>query len=258
MTEPQLLILMSMRILYKISRSLSSKISNGNLVGVESSKYLIYSLSDPRTGEIRYVGKSCCGLARPFRHLKSVGRTHKDKWVRSLQSEGFQPLIEVIEDFPTPDVVDEAERFWISQLRSLGFRLTNHTDGGEGSLGRITSQATRDKIGLANSGHTHWLGRKHTPESKAKIALAAANRSPEWRKQRSIISGSVSKQSRLRNSKSQGGKQIVDQAGRTYDTICGAARELGISASNIRLVLQGKYKQIRGHVFSYLEVPNAS
>lgn len=48
----------------------------------------------------------------------------------------------------------ESEVFWISQIRSFGHRLKNHTDGGGGTTGATWSlpESTKIKQGLAKIG----------------------------------------------------------------------------------------------------------
>jgi len=49
----------------------------------------IYGLIDPRTREVRYIGKSARGMQRPLEHSKPCylrrDRTHKANWIRELQ-----------------------------------------------------------------------------------------------------------------------------------------------------------------------------
>lgn len=117
--------------------------------------FLIYVLSDPRTGEIRYVGKSSSNLQRPRHHSTPAklakDRSYKANWVRSLLRLGIRPVVEVVEDFDSFESLNEAERFWIFQFRALGFRLTNLTNGYEGS-NKKKSAEHRAKIGLAHKG----------------------------------------------------------------------------------------------------------
>jgi len=89
----------------------------------------IYTLSDPRDGQIRYVGKSVDIKQRMFDHLREKKRTKKNHWIIGLQSEGLKPIMEVIEESNDSDW-QEAERFWITILRFYGFRLLNIESGG--------------------------------------------------------------------------------------------------------------------------------
>lgn len=93
----------------------------------------IYSLSDPRTGEIRYVGKTIKSLGkRRAQHVYSAscgGECHRDTWIRSLLKEGLKPNISLIE-LTNESEWDVRERYWIAQYR-LTHNLTNYEDGGD-------------------------------------------------------------------------------------------------------------------------------
>lgn len=144
-------------------------------------KAYIYTLSDPRTGEIRYVGKTFNLKARRWQHIHDVKKglnTRKTGWIKSLLKCGVFPLIEILEEFPEENVRDweEAERFWISTLRFYGCNLTN-LDSGGGS-GRRAAQETRAKISA------HSQQRIHTPETRAKISASCKLRMTPEEKER--------------------------------------------------------------------------
>ena len=55
----------------------------------------IYSLSDPRTGEIRYVGKTVNLKRRLYGHLYDDEKTHKSAWIKSLKRLGLKPQLDI-------------------------------------------------------------------------------------------------------------------------------------------------------------------
>lgn len=127
----------------------------------------VYSLSDPRSGEIRYVG----GTTRPpevrlLAHINDSkrGNAWKDHWVMSLLQDGVIPKMSILEAVDGPFYA--AERSWIHFLRQVGFNLTNLTDGGEGTVGRITREETRLKQSAARK------SRVTTQETTVKMSLA--------------------------------------------------------------------------------------
>jgi group I intron endonuclease len=127
----------------------------------------IYTLTDPRTGFVRYVGKADNLKARYNRHLKAKGISHRTCWIKRLQAEGMRPRLEILEEVPQVSWQD-AERFWISYLKFLGFQLTNLTDGGEGVV---------DSLGLAAKKISRAMkGRKFTVEHRAKLSAAKLGR----------------------------------------------------------------------------------
>jgi len=113
----------------------------------------IYVLEDP-DGKVRYVGKTKQKpghrLSQHFHKALNGGRTHRDCWIASLVKSGFCPVMRVIESIEGNG--SKAERKWISEYRSIGAKLTNATDGGEGTLGAKLSESTRCKMSKARTG----------------------------------------------------------------------------------------------------------
>lgn len=134
-------------------------------------RVFIYSLSDPRDGKVRYVGKAINCESRLGGHLGDKGFNHKTCWINQLKRLGLKPVVEVVEQVDEPSW-QEAEQFWIEQFRQWGFDLTNATKGGEGTLGVPCSEETKRKISIKNQGLRKGI--KRTPESIAKSA--AGNR----------------------------------------------------------------------------------
>jgi len=123
----------------------------------------IYTLTDPRTNEVRYVGKANNLTQRYRAHLNRARKhqTHKKNWLKQLKKEGLKPIIEIIDVVPVDDW-RYWERYWITQMRQWGFNLVNHTDGGDGcTFGNQTS---------FKKGHKSWLGKTHSEETKKKIS----------------------------------------------------------------------------------------
>lgn len=119
-------------------------------------KTTIYGLCDPRTGQLRYVGKTCKALEKRLReHVVEAGAGvagYKNNWVRQLLVLNLAPEPFVIEVAIGDGSVEEIHH--IAQLRALGCDLTNTTRGGDGVM----------------------AGRKHTPEARARMSAAARKR----------------------------------------------------------------------------------
>lgn len=129
----------------------------------------IYALADPRTGEIRYVGKTKQRLSdRLYKHLTLKGGVRNVCWIKSLLSTGAVPEIMLLED-TSEEEWTQCERFYIAYFRFLGMRLNNIEDGGPGCSHPISTEG-RSKISTANK------GRKHSESAKAKIRAAALGR----------------------------------------------------------------------------------
>jgi hypothetical protein len=129
------------------------------------SKFIIYGLTDPRTDEVRYIGKSCVGLARP---RSGRYRAKCGSWIASLKSLGMRHGIVVLGEFDTSDGLYEKEQWAIVYGRSLGWRLTNMTDGGPGL--QNPSPETRARCSAAHK------GRRMSPEAIAKMKEAQRRR----------------------------------------------------------------------------------
>lgn len=121
----------------------------------------IYALIDPRTDEIRYIGKTVNPNARFRQHLKNRRcSTHCTTWIDSLITEGLKPTMTILESVSDSNG-SEQERWWIAEGKRIGLRLTNLTDGGEG----ITMTPERRKH-LSDL----FTGRKVSEEQKAQIS----------------------------------------------------------------------------------------
>jgi hypothetical protein len=92
----------------------------------------IYALTDPRTGEIRYVGKTVDLKKRqnfhncPSMHQKGSCRR---AWVMELRELGLRPKLVSLEEC-SEDTWQERERYWIKRYGGVG-KLLNVREGGE-------------------------------------------------------------------------------------------------------------------------------
>ena len=120
----------------------------------------IYGLFDPRTKELKYIGKTKDTLKNRLQyHLYPVALkpiTLKNNWLKSLLKQGLKPHITPLQE-TTEDrwQIDEQEN--IKHWKMMGCPLTNGTDGGEGLLNYKTSEETKRKISKALSGRPHSL-----------------------------------------------------------------------------------------------------
>jgi group I intron endonuclease len=110
---------------------------------------IIYTLSDETS--IRYIGKTKQIKKRYQSHINEsyLLRTHKEKWINKVLSNGGIIIIEPLE-ICDDSTANEVECYWISQFRCWGFNLVNLTDGGDGG--------------------SPMLGKKHSLESKIKMS----------------------------------------------------------------------------------------
>src|SRR4030065_1619897 len=100
----------------------------------------IYTLIDPITLEVRYVGKTEDPERRYLGHLHVLNKNRKDynedishraNWIRKLSKRGTVPIFSIIEEVSI-DNWQEREREWIKYFVNKDCPLTNMTKGGEG------------------------------------------------------------------------------------------------------------------------------
>lgn len=132
----------------------------------------IYTLRDPRTHNIVYVGKADNLEKRLNVHLKEKGHYPKVYWIKKLIRNGLIPSIDVL------DVVLKSEwqfweRYWIQQLKSWGIRLLNKTNGGEGGDTGITKEG-RIRLSISKIGNKGRIGQPHKGYTITKMKDANA------------------------------------------------------------------------------------
>lgn len=99
-------------------------------------KYRFYTLSDPDTLEVRYVGVTTNSLATRFaQHKYSTKRitdnTHKSKWFKSVMERGKLPIITKVKTYTCED---DSWELIEKELISSYTNLTNHHVGGKGVI----------------------------------------------------------------------------------------------------------------------------
>lgn len=116
---------------------------------------IIYSICDPSTGDVRYVGKTSLSLEkRKKRHSLNAAagiRRHLYNWWRSL-ADGLSPTFFELEIVPPGGDWVEAEQRWIAFYRAAGAVLANQCDGGQGTVGIKFTDEHREKIRQAHIG----------------------------------------------------------------------------------------------------------
>lgn len=128
----------------------------------------IYSISCPKTGEVRYVGKTSHSLENRlqqhliYARIPERKRRYVSDWLLSLDKKGLIPTISQLEQIEDC-CWEDREKYWIKYFREQGNKLCNLTDGGESfdgyqyteelreirrqaRLGWVPSEETRSKI----------------------------------------------------------------------------------------------------------------
>lgn len=168
----------------------------------------IYQLSDPVSGEVRYVGKTVKRIQdRLCAHIcysRYGMKNHLHNWLRSLPERPKVTALVVVED----SMAFETERAFIALFRKHGYRLVNATDGGEGAPGHQCSEEKKSYLRALFTGRKaqprsdQWrqrmsvakTGKKHTEEHNRKIGVAGLGRvvsEAQKEKQRIAMTGRV-------------------------------------------------------------------
>lgn len=220
---------------------------------------VIYALKDPN-GTIRYIGQTTVGIHKRFRSHKNQAKTGRNQPVSHFVKKYMDLVtIEIIE-ICTKELLNEREKYWISYYKKLGFKLLNLTNGGEGCSGfkmpkeiiekqraRLlgkpsvrkgipTSEIARQNIkegirnGKPRNGKNNgFFGKKHSPETITKLKANSSHKGGHNKKSIKCL-----------------------DTNQVFESSFQASKYMGLKASSIRSVLQGKAKAIKGYRFVYV------
>lgn len=134
---------------------------------VPSSFTYIYGLIDPRTSQLRYIGKSNNPRVRYTKHVNDKSISHKCSWIEQLRLIGLLPWLIILDVVPM-EQWQHFEADWITCFRS---QLTNIADGG---ISPNHTEETRLKQSLAKKGKpAHNKGKTTSIETRKKQSIAA-------------------------------------------------------------------------------------
>lgn len=128
--------------------------------------WYVYTLTDPMSGLVRYVGISSSPSTRLRGHIydtKNRENTHKSRWIKRLLRVGLRPVLEIV-DSGIGAGWQDSEMLWIEKYWRSGI-LTNSTIGGDNGPFYV-SQQTRLRQSAAR------LGRRHSLEARANMSNA--------------------------------------------------------------------------------------
>lgn len=150
---------------------------------------IIYGLADPRDEKIRYVGKTDDPVVRLRLHIWEASRndTRKSLWLRTLAGDGIKPAMITLEVVPAGTDWGEVEKRHIALLKQAGADLLNETSGGQGVPDDARGKKWRAAIAAshidnprraagAKKAAEKMRGRKHSPETLAKMSAALKGR----------------------------------------------------------------------------------
>lgn len=115
----------------------------------------IYSLCDPITNKIRYIGQTKNIKNRFYKHIYDAKlngfKNKRCAWIKSLLNKNLKPILSIVDEVSIDNWM-YWEKYWINEYKALGFDLVNSTDGGEGSYNRIVSKETKEKMSKIKKG----------------------------------------------------------------------------------------------------------
>lgn len=201
----------------------------------------IYILEDPRTGEIRYVGKAFNLKQRLGDHIGNRYRgTCKNKsWIISLVKSGVAPVIRELEFLQNvePETWEEAESFWIETLRFYGCKLNNMTTGGDSGK-RMSPEAIQKRVAqMKGKNHTEEHKEKirisctvrMTPEEKSRLRTKLLGRkmhSEEFKQKMSLLKTGVARPDHVTNAREAGRERWKEETGRRTTRFCVLCNEV--------------------------------
>ena len=127
--------------------------------------FCVYEHIRHDTNAIFYVGKGS--------HARAHSKHRRNKhWNNVVAKAGGYSVRMVVDDVEEElSFLVEQER--IDQLKRIGLKLTNKTDGGEGPSGMRHTDEAKRKISEAQMGEKHWtVGHVFTEEHKEKLKLS--------------------------------------------------------------------------------------
>lgn len=131
----------------------------------------IYTLEDPITNDIRYVGKTSRSIKIRYQeHLYDCkkGKAYSSRWINKLSKKGLEPIVREIDSCNNNG--SELEKFYISKYKSIGCKLTNLTEGGEGLIGYKHSEECKKAQSSRMIGNKNCVGRVLSQEHKDKVS----------------------------------------------------------------------------------------
>lgn len=141
----------------------------------------VYTLIDPRNNLPFYVGKGIgerCNAhlleAKYYVKRKSL----KLSKIRKLMRLGMEPIVVKVEENVSDKQALDLECLLIAEMRDLGFKLTNMTDGGDGAKGykhtEEHKQMMREKFKgrIITEEHRQKMRRPKSEQGRKNIALA--------------------------------------------------------------------------------------
>jgi hypothetical protein len=127
--------------------------------------FCVYEHTRLDTNAIFYVGKGS--------HRRAYSKHRRNKHWNSVVAKAGGYSVRLVADEIEEDLSFLVEMERIDQLKRMGVKLSNQTDGGEGPSGYSHTDEAKRKIAEAQMGEKHWtVNHVYTEEHKAKLKIA--------------------------------------------------------------------------------------
>jgi hypothetical protein len=185
--------------------------------------FYVYEHIKASNKQVFYVGKGC--------KKRSTSKQYRNQhWHNIVKKHGFEVKFVVKNVDEELAFLIEQER--IDQLKRLGTKICNQTDGGEGSSGLVMPQSAKDTISKIHKGKTIPLEQR----KKASDSLKKIKKSPDWIQ-------------KIADAKSK--PVICIETGIEYKSVLFAQEQTGINKRSIRSVCNGWNKTAGGYKWRY-------
>lgn len=166
--------------------------SNIRAINCSEGRGIIYSLSDPISGHIRYVGKSTNPRIRYYSHLEQANRylrkiekekSYKLNWLKGLLVKNLFPILEVLEE-TSEDLLNSAEIYWMHQISAWGFSLTNShflSSGTSSKEWKIYLSDTKVKTKIGEAQKKLWASENSVHRSEDTMSKRVASLKEAWK-----------------------------------------------------------------------------
>ena len=208
----------------------------------------IYSLKDPITYQIKYIGKTIDINRRYKEHIQTHRnrKSKKNSWIINLIKNGLEPIMEILEECNL-DNWEEREIFWISYYKELGFNLKNTQNGG-GRTKYVFSELARKN--MSDSQKIRWTRNMRNKKGNYVLSEEERNKRSKNAKENLNIMNNLKKGSQsckveiLQLSKD---KKFIKK----WKSLSDASRALNINIGNISKCLKGKTQSCGGFIWEY-------
>lgn len=212
----------------------------------------IYCLaSSENIDEIRYVGKTTQALNRRLSghicdakksKLNNYTKNHNYNWINSVLEKDCEVIISELDSITIDD--DEnwewLESYWINQMKTWGFNITNLTSGGDGNKNQHFTKETIEKRAMK------IRGIPRDEETKRKISNSHKGKIKSEAHIEHIRETIVKKQGKPINQYTLEGNFIKE-----WSCIAEAARFYKIDQSSIARCCKGQFKKSAGFVWKF-------